>query len=84
MSRDNLYLKPGMPLGRFCRTVNYKPKFPYLHRPEMVCDVTMTTRQSYIKYPNPLLRKTHLTNVNLYHFKMIEAMGLKMNAWKSP
>jgi hypothetical protein len=27
----HLYLKPEMPLSRFCSTVNYKPWFPWLH-----------------------------------------------------
>jgi hypothetical protein len=34
--------------------------------------------------PNPVLRKDHLTNLNLNIFKIIEAMGLKMIASRSP
>jgi hypothetical protein len=38
----------------------------------------MATQQSYINNPNPLLAKAYLTNLNLNHFKMIEARGLKL------
>jgi hypothetical protein len=33
---------------------------------------------------NPLLSKAHLTSLNLSHFKMIEAMGLKIITSSSP
>jgi hypothetical protein len=33
-----------------------------------------------INNPNPVLSKAHLTNLNLNHFKMVEAMGLKLCA----
>jgi hypothetical protein len=44
----------------------------------ILCDVIMATQQSCINNPNPLLAKAYLTNLNLNHFKMIEAMGLKL------
>jgi hypothetical protein len=34
--------------------------------------------------PNPLLSKAHLTTLNIDTFKMIEALGLKIIASKSP
>jgi hypothetical protein len=34
--------------------------------------------------PNPLLSKAHITSLNLSHFKMVEAMGLKIIASRSP
>jgi hypothetical protein len=34
--------------------------------------------------PNPLLSKVHLTTLNIDKFKMIEALGLKIIASKSP
>jgi hypothetical protein len=33
---------------------------------------------------NPLLSKAYLTNLNLIHFKMVEAMGLRITASRSP
>jgi hypothetical protein len=71
-------------LTALCRTVKYKPWLPLLHQPKMVCDITMATQQCYINNPNPLLSKAYLTNLNLNHFKMIEAMGLKIIALRSP
>jgi hypothetical protein len=44
----------------------------------------MATQQPYINNPNPLLSKAYLTNLNLNHFKMVEAMGLKIIALRSP
>jgi hypothetical protein len=37
-----------------------------------------------IKNPNPKFSKAHLTNLNVNNFKMIEAMGLKIIALRSP
>jgi hypothetical protein len=37
-----------------------------------------------INNPNPLLSKAHLTDMNINNFKMIEAMGLKIIASRSP
>jgi hypothetical protein len=37
-----------------------------------------------INNPNPQLSKAHLTNLKLNNFKMIEAMGLKINASRFP
>jgi hypothetical protein len=34
--------------------------------------------------PNPQFSKAHLTNLNLNNLKMIEAMGLKIIASRSP
>jgi hypothetical protein len=34
--------------------------------------------------PNPQFRMAHLTNLNLNNFKMIEAIGLKIIALRSP
>jgi hypothetical protein len=34
--------------------------------------------------PNPKLSKAHLTTLNLNNFKMIEAIGLKIIASRSP
>jgi hypothetical protein len=34
--------------------------------------------------PKTLLSKAHLTNLNLNNFKMIEAIGLKIIASRSP
>jgi hypothetical protein len=39
------------------------------------------TMQSHF---NPLLSNTHLINLNLNNFKMVEAMGLKIIASRSP
>jgi hypothetical protein len=50
----------------------------------MICDVTMATQQCYINNPNPLLNKAHLTTLNLNHFKMVEGIGLKIIASRSP
>jgi hypothetical protein len=36
------------------------------------------------KIQNPLLRKAHLTTLNLNNFKIIEAMRLKIIASRSP
>jgi hypothetical protein len=33
--------------------------------------------------PNPQFSKTHITILNPNNFKMIEAMGLKIIAWRS-
>jgi hypothetical protein len=41
----------------------------------------MATQQCYINNPNPLFSKAHLTNFNLNHFKMVEAMVLKILHW---
>jgi hypothetical protein len=38
----------------------------------------------YINNPNPLLSKAHLTILNLNNFQMIEAIGLKIIALRSP
>jgi hypothetical protein len=38
----------------------------------------------YTNNPNPLLSKAHLTTLNLSNFKMVEAMGLKIIASRSP
>jgi len=37
-----------------------------------------------INNPNPQFSKAHLTTLNLSNFKMIEAMGLKIIASRSP
>jgi hypothetical protein len=37
-----------------------------------------------VNNPNPLLSKAHLTTLNINKFKMIEAMGLKIIASRSP
>jgi hypothetical protein len=37
-----------------------------------------------INNPNTLLSKVHLTNLNLIHFKIVETMGTKITASKSP
>jgi hypothetical protein len=50
----------------------------------MVCDVSMATQQCYINNPNPPLSKAHLTTLNLNNFKMVEIMGLKVIAVRSP
>jgi hypothetical protein len=34
--------------------------------------------------PNPQFSKAHITTLNLDNFKMIEAMGLKITALRSP
>jgi hypothetical protein len=37
-----------------------------------------------INNPNPQFTKAHVTNMNLNNFKMIETMGLKITASRSP
>jgi hypothetical protein len=37
-----------------------------------------------INNPNTLLSKDHFANLNLNNFKMIEAIGLKIIAWRFP
>jgi hypothetical protein len=37
-----------------------------------------------INNPNPQFSKAYLTTLNLYNFKMIEAMGLKIIAARFP
>jgi hypothetical protein len=45
---------------------------------------TDTTQQCYINNPNPLFSKVHLTDLNLNNFKVVEAMGFKIIALRSP
>jgi hypothetical protein len=40
----------------------------------------MATQQCYINNPNQLLSNAHLIKLNLNHFEMVEAMGLKIIA----
>jgi hypothetical protein len=53
-----------------------------LHKPTANNLVTWVTMEH--KNPNPLLRKAHLTTLNINKFKVIEAMGLKIIASRSP
>jgi hypothetical protein len=53
----------------------------FLHKPtanNLVFTITMEHN------PNPLLSKAHLTNSNFSNYKMIEVMGLKIIAPRSP
>jgi hypothetical protein len=61
---------------------------PFLHYSKIQALVTIVTSAKVsvwcnrgnptVNIPNPLLSKAHLTNLNLNHFKMVEAMGLKL------
>jgi hypothetical protein len=42
-----------------------------------------TNNGKYTKNPKTLLSKAHLTNLNLNHFKVVKAMGLKIIASRS-
>jgi hypothetical protein len=44
----------------------------------------MATQKCYVNNSNPLFSKAHLTNLNFNHFKMVEAMELKVIASRSP
>jgi hypothetical protein len=63
-------------LCRFCSTVNYMPWLPLLHQLKIVCDVPMVTqqcRQFQTIAEQGWKLCIQLTNLNLNHFKMVEA-----------
>jgi hypothetical protein len=63
------------------------PWLPLLHQLKNVCDVTTVTqqcKQSQIIVEQGWKSCTKFTNLNLRHFKMVEARGLKIIASRSP
>jgi hypothetical protein len=54
---------------------------PYSKVPVLIA---MVTRQCYTNNPNPMLSKSQLKTSNLNNFKIVEAMGLKIIASRSP
>jgi hypothetical protein len=77
----------SLPLCRFCPTVNYMPWLPYLHQVKIVCDVIIVTqqcKQSQSTAEQGCRSCMDLTTLNLNHFNMVEAMGLKITASRSP
>jgi hypothetical protein len=57
-------------------SLSWLPLLPAVNN--LVATVTM------VYNPNPLLSKAYLTSLNLSNFKMIDAMGLKIIASRSP
>jgi hypothetical protein len=60
------------------------PWLSLLHQLKILYDVTMVTQQCKQSQTTAEQGITHLTNLNLSHFKMVEAMGLIITASKSP
>jgi hypothetical protein len=58
----------SLPLYHFCPTVNYMPWLRQLHQLKMVCDVTTTTQQRYIKKSKPNVEQDSPQNFELRPF----------------
>jgi hypothetical protein len=70
-------------LCHFCPTAHYMPCLPPLHQLKTVCDVTMVTqqcKQSQTTAEQGWKSCIQLTDLNLNHFKMAEAMGWNITA----